>query len=749
MAYTRYVYSRINWLNKSESLTTPLGKTNLNRMDSAIYNIAENLDVVYNEMSTGKLDKADADKLIVGMPTWNRDTGVLTIHFYDNTTFQIDFNIEKIPISFSMNSAGVITMTTADGTEWTADIGDVIPTYTFVDTDTISITDTKNGDYAHTVKADIKPGSIKEKHLQPNYLTDVKSEVSAAKASAKSASDSADSAEYDAKLAQSYAIGGSGIREGEDTDNSKYNKEQAAASAATAIQKASAASTSATNAFDSASTASSKATEASNSATSAAASATNASASATSAANSKDSASASATNAFTKATQASTSATNAETYAKQAQSYAVGMGGARPNESSDNAKKYYEQAKAISESFSGALRPMGTVTFANLPSLSSAAEGDMYNVSDQFTTNGNFREGSGVIIPAGANVYKTADGKWDVLAGSPVTGVKGNSEISYRKGNVNITAENIGAFSIVEGNELKKSVSDGKSAIASAITSAGVSTASDATFATMSNNINNIIAGDASASNVLSGKTFSSKTAGRNKTGTLTNRPSYTNIGTNYRAVANGLLYADLPEGAYLTKTTSGYVEVNLSLSYLGSVSASQVLSGNTFTSTAGVKVSGTMPNRGAISQQLSAGGSYTIPAGYHNGSGKITVKALSAMTKGNMQQIKIGQKGNTSSYGMTLNNSGANIYYNWTLEESSLGANEFFIIVLHNWNVSDSFIDMVTLHDFDNVFRKGSRGYAEFKLFPKDSDNEFMQMHTLKQFPNSCQIMAYKLTML
>ena len=30
------VYSRINWLNKSESMTTPLGKTNLNKMDKAI-----------------------------------------------------------------------------------------------------------------------------------------------------------------------------------------------------------------------------------------------------------------------------------------------------------------------------------------------------------------------------------------------------------------------------------------------------------------------------------------------------------------------------------------------------------------------------------------------------------------------------------------------------------------------------------------------------------------------------------------
>lgn len=134
----------------------------------------------------------------------------------------------------------------------------------------------------------------------------------------------------------------------------------------------------------------------------------------------------------------------AETSAKQAQSYAIGGTGTRENEDVDNAQYYYQQAKAISESFSGALRPKGTVTFANLPSLSNVTEGDMYNVSDQFTTTSSFKEGSGLTIPAGSNVYKTSDGKWDVLAGSPVTGVKGNAESSYRNGNVNITPANIG-----------------------------------------------------------------------------------------------------------------------------------------------------------------------------------------------------------------------------------------------------------------------------------------------------------------
>ena len=140
------------------------------------------------------------------------------------------------------------------------------------------------------------------------------------------------------------------------------------------------------------------------------------------------------------AEQASTSANNAANSANQSESYATGDTG--------SAKYYYEQARTIIESLSGALRPMGTVPFANLPDVTIAVEGDMYNISDEFTTTSDFKEGSGVTVAAGSNVYKTTDGHWDVLAGSPVTGIKGDKESSYRRGNVNITTENIGAVSI-------------------------------------------------------------------------------------------------------------------------------------------------------------------------------------------------------------------------------------------------------------------------------------------------------------
>ena len=47
------------------------------------------------------------------------------------------------------------------------------------------------------------------------------------------------------------------------------------------------------------------------------------------------------------------------------------------------------------------------------------------------------------------------------------------------------------------------------------------------------------------------------------------------------------------------------------------------------------VKITGTMTNQGTKTASLNAGGSYTIPAGYHSGSGKVTTNALSGQTSG------------------------------------------------------------------------------------------------------------------
>lgn len=140
---------------------------------------------------------------------------------------------------------------------------------------------------------------------------------------------------------------------------------------------------------------------------------------------------------------------NCQDYSQQSKSYAVGGTGTREGEDTDNSKYYYEKCKDISDSIPGALKPMGTVVFENLPELSISSAGDMYNISNEFVTDERFKEGSGNIIPLGSNVYKTTDGFWDVLTGSPVTGIKGENEQTYRRGNVDITKENIGLGNVL------------------------------------------------------------------------------------------------------------------------------------------------------------------------------------------------------------------------------------------------------------------------------------------------------------
>lgn len=130
-----------------------------------------------------------------------------------------------------------------------------------------------------------------------------------------------------------------------------------------------------------------------------------------------------------------------------------------------------------------------------------------------------------------------------------------------------------------EMSTVKKSVSDGKTSVANAITAQGLTTATDAEFATMA-----------------------------------------TNIGT----VATNKYNAGVSD----TK--------------VGNVDATDVLTGKTFTNASGVGITGTMRNNGAVSQSLNCGESYTILAGYHNGSGIITANSLVSQTDATATADKI-----------------------------------------------------------------------------------------------------------
>lgn len=125
-----------------------------------------------------------------------------------------------------------------------------------------------------------------------------------------------------------------------------------------------------------------------------------------------------------------------------------------------------------------------------------------------------------------------------------------------------------------ELNNIKKSVGDGKRDVANAITAKGVTTATDASFATLVDNIDKIV------------------------------------------TLMQGTQDAD--------------------------VAAGDILSGK-YCYAKGSKLMGAMPIRGAVSQSLAPNGSYTIPEGYHNGSGKVTqnleTKAAQTYTPGTANQ--------------------------------------------------------------------------------------------------------------
>lgn len=207
------VYTRINW-EDYPSENTDLDAYNLNQMDSAI-------DALDNRIISQDALKVDKSAINGNIADWTMDetTGVITITKYNGEKIIFDLNIEKIPVEFSMSDDGIITMTTEDGTQFTADIGSMIPVLTFEDSATIAVSVTGTGKNK-TYSFSIKTGSVTDDMLQPNYLADIRVESANASAYAQSAN-------AKSVLAESYAVGGTGTREGEDTDNAKYYMEQA------------------------------------------------------------------------------------------------------------------------------------------------------------------------------------------------------------------------------------------------------------------------------------------------------------------------------------------------------------------------------------------------------------------------------------------------------------------------------------------------------------------------------------------
>lgn len=403
-------HSAINWENYPSD-ETPLNESNLNKMDAAIGVIDDRVIT----LDTTKATKTEVATLVADV-TFEESTGIITITKKNGSKVMIDTQMEKIAINFDYNpTTQQIILTLIDGTKQYIDLSALITQYEFLNSDTVAFYIDKDG----KVSAIVKEGSIEEKHLEPNYLAKIKVEVAKAESSQQAAAKS----EANAKASEN-AAKASETAAKKSEDNAKASETAAAKSATAAAASESNAKVSETSASESSATATEKASSASQSA---------------------DTAAEKADIATQKAAEIIGKAESAEESATKAQSYAVGGTGSREGEDSDNAKYYYQQAKDVSEGLKGGLQPHGTVAFADLPALADVSTGWMFNISDEFTTTDDFKEGAGNTVPAGANIYKTSDGKWDVLAGTPVTGIKGAKETSYRRGNVNLTPVDIGA----------------------------------------------------------------------------------------------------------------------------------------------------------------------------------------------------------------------------------------------------------------------------------------------------------------
>ena len=97
-------------------------------------------------------------------------------------------------------------------------------------------------------------------------------------------------------------------------------------------------------------------------------------------------------------------------------------------------------------------------------------------------------------------------------------------------------------------------------------------------------------------------------------------------------SVGGNTIESDVSASANLSQYAQNSTDIqliNTSLSNL-TATAGQVAEGYTFVGSGGTAYVGSMANNGAVSGSVGVGGTYTIPAGYHDGSGTVTGPILS-----------------------------------------------------------------------------------------------------------------------
>ncbi|MBQ9719754.1 MAG: hypothetical protein IJV64_03575 [Oscillospiraceae bacterium] len=132
-----------------------------------------------------------------------------------------------------------------------------------------------------------------------------------------------------------------------------------------------------------------------------------------------------------------------------------------------NDSKYQTETQvqdAISAALVGALRPSGSLAFADLPAPAVGVVNHLYNVEDAFTTTADFLEGAGVPYPAGTNVaiinvgteetpsykYDTYTGTFDFSGFAEKVAGATNGDLAGLDANGNLTDSGVAAANVMQ-----------------------------------------------------------------------------------------------------------------------------------------------------------------------------------------------------------------------------------------------------------------------------------------------------------
>lgn len=169
------IYNRINWRNRSEAMTTALGKTLLNRMDYTLDELDSRSTVLSSciiELDNSKLEESEANELV---KDWRMDL-----------------------------STYIVTVTKKNGTKTTFDLGST---------------------YIAEIRKQVQ-AAASSAGTAGQYKNAVQASAEAAAKSETSAGQARNAAEGYAVNARSWSDGDTGTREGEATDCAKYYSER-------------------------------------------------------------------------------------------------------------------------------------------------------------------------------------------------------------------------------------------------------------------------------------------------------------------------------------------------------------------------------------------------------------------------------------------------------------------------------------------------------------------------------------------